>query len=166
MHRRRHHAGFRFGFAFLVGVGLLAAGAPVDAKATRVEQCPWKDGVLVNTRLQGEYKELIVSGDCTVPSTGASGRWVFGNVHIIQGGTLRFSDATIHFWTTGILVEKGGTLEIGAENAPVNGAITIHLYGEDETGTNKNQQGKGILCRNDHFRCGVPKEIWESNVAA
>ena len=89
-------------------------------------------------------------------------------MNIIAGGVLRFTDATIDFWAANILVESGGSLIAGLPSEPIgtNGVLTIHLYGQDQTGQNPQQRGKGITCLSDPERCGVPQDIWESNVAS
>jgi len=40
--------------------------------------------------------QLIVKNACQVPA----GTYVFGDVHVLAGGTLSFSDATIDFWAS------------------------------------------------------------------
>ena len=107
MHRRID-AVLALSVAFLVGVGLLASYVRVEAKASLVEHCPWKGGLLISEASEGEEVELVLANqDCVVPANTSKGPWVFGNVHILAGGTLRFSDAKIDFWAKSILVEKG-----------------------------------------------------------
>jgi cell migration-inducing and hyaluronan-binding protein len=121
------------------------------------ESCP--GGTLSQVQ---DGSDLVVKVDCTV----GAGTYKFGNVNILAGGTLRFTDATIHFWAANILVENGGVLSAGSESDPIgnNGVVTIHLYGPDQTGTDPNKRGTGIKCLSDAARCGVPADIWDSNV--
>ena len=109
--------------------------------------------------------DLIINKACTVNV----GTYKFGNVNIVKGGTLKFTDAVIDFWAASILVENGGTLTAGAlPDPPIgtnNGRLTIHLWGKDQTGDDPARQGKGIPCISDYdIPCGIPSAIWKSNV--
>ena len=117
--------------------------------------------------------DLIITGprDCLV----GAGTFKLGNVHILEGGTLRFADANIDFWAKNILVEKGGSLLAGVFKndkgeetiTPIaNGVVTIHLYGADQTclgdaECKSPKAGLGVKCQTD-AQCGVPNEIWNS----
>jgi len=112
------------------------------------------------TLAPGGGEDLVVTGPCTV----GAGIYRYGNVNIIEGGTLEFKeskDAEIHFWAKSILVENNGSL-IAGTTAPIgtnNGALTIHLYGSD---SDKN----GIECKSplvNGVPCGIPKGVWDSN---
>jgi hypothetical protein len=127
------------------------------AEARRGEPCV--GGTLAQDQ---DGDDLLIEIDCTV----AAGTYKFGNVNVINGGVLRFTDATTDFWAANILVESGGRLIAGSPGAPIgtNGVLTIHLYGPDQTGQSPEKRGKGITCVSDPERCGVPQDIWESNV--
>ena len=85
--------------------------------------------------------DLIINKACTVNV----GTYKFGNVNIVKGGTLKFTDAVIDFWAASILVENGGTLTAGAlPDPPIgtnNGRLTIHLWGKDQTGDDPARHG-------------------------
>ena len=141
---------------------LLAAGAIVlsgAADAQRPSGCI--DGQLVAE--QGGA-DLVLSVPCKV----VAGTYKFGDVHILDKGELRFTDAKIDFWAANILVENGGALVAGDPITPIgtkDGVVTIHLYGADQTGTNPGKEGMGIPCWSDNkAQCGVPDEIWNSNM--
>ena len=156
----------------VVGVMLLAASAPSEArKPGGLEKCPWtQSGQL---RPGADFKpdtEFLLSEPCNVPASPPGHPWVFGNVHILEGGVLNFTDAKIEFWAKAILVEKNGALTAGVPGVPITGPVTIHLYGDDKGAAGDG--GAGILCATplpnhqpDHYRCGVPQAIWESNAA-
>jgi len=146
--------------AALVAMALLA-GMSGFAEAQRPAGCG-TDKKLLPTHIGAD---LVIKGECTVETAGI---YMFRNVNIIAGGVLRFTDATIDFWAANILVESGGSLIAGSPGEPIgtNGVVTIHLYGEDQTDQNPRKPGKGITCLSDPERCGVPKDIWESNIEA
>jgi G8 domain len=147
----------RVGVAVLLLIAALVLPTG-SARAQRPDTC--LGGTLAPSTPAGS--DLVVKVDCTV----GAGTYKFGNVNILAGGTLRFTDAKIDFWAANILVESGGSLIAGLPD-PIGtngGVVTIHLYGKDQTGQNPDMPGKGITCLSDRERCGVPKDIWESNV--
>ncbi len=111
----------------------------------------------------GTGDDLLVTGSCTV----GAGTYHYGNVNIIEGGTLQFIESTkaeTDFWAKSILVENGGSLIAGRQAEPIgthNGVLTIHLYGSDE-------DKSGIECKSPLVdgvqTCGIPKDVWESNM--
>src|ERR1039458_7317234 len=120
----------------------------------------------------GSGADLVVDSTCIV----GAGTYHYGDVNIIKGGSLQFSDAVINFWAHGILIENQGSLTAGVVGAASDGSggtivpigtaggnLTIHLYGKDE-GTD----GAGITCKSDTVnQCGVPGTadtgIWGGN---
>ncbi len=117
---------------------------------------------------------VIATGTCTV----GPGAYYFHNVNIFGGGKLQFTDAVTDFWAESILVQNGGVLTAGSLGDPIGtagGRVTIHLWGADQGGTASGPAGnggKGIECLmsngNGGFAtdpmCGVPSNIWSSNV--
>ena len=108
--------------------------------------------------------DIVLDHPCNVPT----GTYQYGNINIINGGSLNFKDEKIDFWAKSILVENGGSLIAGTLQSPIGtsgGQITLHLYGEDT--------GKGIECKSppgdkcdptdEAIPCGIPKEVWCSN---
>ena len=144
--------------AALVAMALLA-GMSGFAEAQRPGGC----GADKKLALTESGADLVIKGECTVETAGT---YKFRNVNIIAGGVLRFADATIDFWAANILVESGGSLIAGSPSEPIgtNGVVTFHLYGQDQTGQDPQKRGRGITCLGDPERCGVPQDIWESNV--
>jgi hypothetical protein len=159
----------------------LLAGMSGFAEAQRADGC----GLDKKFPKVQDGGDMVIKVDCTVEA----GIYKVGNVNIIKGGTLRFADATIDFWAKNILVESGGSLIAGAlpddpkepckdpQKRPIgcSGVVTIYLYGQDATGQDPEKRGAGIKCLgpehtdkpeppSDPERCGVPKDIWESNV--
>lgn len=103
----------------------------------------------------GTGQDLEVIGTCQV----GPGSFRFGQVNVHSGGSLKFDDAVIDFWTQGILVEKDSSLIAGSLDNPIGshgGLITIHLYGADQ-GTS----GSGIRCKTDD-QCGIDSDTWNS----
>ena len=116
--------------------------------------------------------DLVVDSTCVV----GAGTYHYGDVNIIKGGSLQFSDAVINFWAHGILIEDKGSLIAGVVGAAADGSggtivpigtaggnLTIHLYGKNE-----GEHGKGITCKSDKVnQCGVPgtadSGIWGGN---
>src|SRR5580704_7823254 len=116
----------------------------------------------------GNGGDLIVRGpgNCTVNA----GTYQYGNVNIIAGGALVFTDTKIDFWAKSILIENTGSLIAGSTAAPIGtngGQVTIHLYGPDQ-GTSGTAQG--IPCKTPMTGplgpCGIPSAIWTANVAS
>lgn len=134
---------------FVVSLVLLLGAVPLAF----ADDCP--GGVLP----AGTGQDIVISTPCSVKGDVSNGKYSYGNVNIINGGTLTFSDAKIDFWSSGILVENGGTLAAGTPDAPIGtnrGVVTIHLYGADQ-GNN----GKGIECKSDQkSQCGIPDDVW------
>lgn len=114
----------------------------------------------------------VVAGVCTVKA----GTYNYRNVNIFDGGTLKFEDEVIDFWAESILVENHGALIAGSTQAPIgtkDGQLTIHLYGADQLveplsdyrfGAATKKGNAGIVCQSAGGLCGVPEEIWNSNV--
>ncbi len=132
-------------------------------------------GQLTPTKPEDPVEDLLIQGaaqplECKV----GPGTYYFGNVNILKGGTLRFTDPPtkdnpIHFWAKSILVENEGALMAGSQSMPIgaqSGVVTIHLYGADQ-GTGKNGEpgpGKGIVCATPPTAkgspCGIPDNVW------
>ena len=149
--------------AMLVMIAALAFPTST-AQAQRPDSC--LGGTLTPPNPAGS--DLVVKGpvkngvmvplDCKV----GAGTYTFGNVYILAGGTLDFTDATIDFWASNILVENGGALTAGSPGAPIGtqdikNVVTIHLYGPDQ-----GVGGKGISCLAQP-NCGIPDNVWSSN---
>ena len=145
----------------LLFTAVLALHGGVAVAQQAPEGCP--GGVLAQHQ-DGADLEITVA--CEV----AAGTYKFGDVHILDKGELRFTDAKIDFWAHNILVENGGALVAGSPAAPIGangGVVTMHLWGADQTGSDPGKQGTGIACWSDtKGHCGVPDEIWNSNVDA
>jgi G8 domain-containing protein len=142
--------------AALVVLALVAHGIG-SAEARPSRACP--GGVLPPGQTNG--RDLVVRTHCTV----GPGTYNVGNVNILAGGTLVFTDppssGATDFWAKSILVENGGALIAGSPTAPIGaqgGVVTIHLYGKDQGAPG----GQGIACLTDP-RCGVPADTWSSN---
>ena len=170
--------------ALLAAAGLQAG----TAQAQRAVDSCGADGKLrpasqagVNLVIKGDPgpNGTIVPKTCTVPA----GTYKFGNVNILEGGTLDFADAVIDFWSSGILVEKGGTLSGGTVDKPIgtgNGIVTLHLWGKDANaaGTLPDVEGQGIACLSESAKdtpenppadkpaapCGIPYGLWYQNL--
>lgn len=143
--------------ALAVAAALFAA--PRFAFADDADTCA--DGVLQANR---NGNDLIVTAPCAVKA----GTYWFKDVHVLANGALTFEDADIDFWAANILVEKDGSLLAGSPTAPIGsngGTLTIHLWGADQTGSDITHQGHGVPClSDDKGQCGVPDDIWKSNV--
>jgi hypothetical protein len=138
-------------------VGALLAGGIASADAKRPDGC--LHNVLDPDQTDGS--DLVIKVACTV----GPGTYHVGNVNVLAGGTLTFTDppsnAPTHFWAKSILVENSGALIAGSPTAPIGaqgGVVTIHLYGKDQGAPG----GQGIGCLTD-ARCGVPADTWNSN---
>jgi G8 domain len=134
-------------------------------------------GQLTPTKPEDPVQDLLIQGapqplDCKV----GPGTYYFGDVNILKGGTLTFTDPPskdnpIHFWAKSILVENGGALIAGSASTPIGaqgGVVTIHLYGADQgTGKNGPGPGKGIPCATPPTAkgspCGIPDDVWQSD---
>lgn len=152
--RIRAFAGALFALALCVLTGTSHAQRPSGC-ATGTLQPPATPGA-----------DLVITKACTVPA----GTYRFGNVNVLAGGTLEFTDAQIHFWAANILVENDGAIRAGTPDAPIGtagGLVTIHLYGKDQTGTDPAKEGQGIPCLSDTSAapCGIPEALWKSNNA-
>jgi len=149
----------------LVVTAVLAAGGQAEAKGGTDKEC--KDQQLTGSE-GGKNVDLVVTGQCEV----LAGKHTFDEVNILDKGKLIFTDAKIDFWASSILVENGGSLVAGTPSAPIGtnpgAVVTIHLSGAAQ-GTG----GTGVRCKSTSAdettpgeRCGVPLDIWNSNVDA
>src|SRR5262245_53699716 len=153
----------------LIGLGLFLTAVSLTVPASRVEaktghSCTSSPAGVLKPHVDGTDLVIQQGLDCQVKA----GTYKFRNVHILDGGILRFTDANIDFWAANILVEKGGSLLAGVTKdgndekiTPIaNGVVTIHLYGKDQTCENAEcagpKQGTGIKCFADPASCGVP----------
>ena len=107
--------------------------------------------------------DLVIKKQCKVNA----GTYKWGNVHIVKGGTLEFTDAAIDFWAENILVENEGALIAGCAGTPIGtkgGIVTIHSLGRQPDRHGPEQARPGISCISDNKKqCGIPDEIWKSN---
>lgn len=147
--------------ALATAAALLLCGTPIAAQtAPPMEGETCAEGVLPAGSAD---TNLILTSRCVVEG----GTYQFADVHILSGGVLTFKDADIDFWAANILIENGGSLVAGSPEAPFGtngGTLTIHLWGEDQTGTDPNRQGRGVPCISDlKGQCGVPDAIWNGN---
>src|SRR2546421_11477622 len=111
----------------LVVAALLAGGIGSGEAKPPVNVCPQK--VLDPDQTDGS--DLRIMAGCTV----GPGTYHVGNVNVLAGGTLTFTDppsnTPTHFWAKSILVENGGALIAGSPTAPIGaqgGVVAIHLY--------------------------------------
>ena len=105
----------RAGRGRIVWMGVLALLAVAGADVARAAQCP--DGMM-DQLPAGGGEDLEVVGACTV----GPGTYHYGDVNVLAGGTLTFTDSEIEFWATSILVENDGTLTAGTPEAPIGTA--------------------------------------------
>lgn len=144
-------------FLPIVAAAFLIAAPLVKSISAAPVPCPDADNNPLGTGNAGD--DLLVSGGtCTVNA----GTYMYRNINITSGGVLHFSDAKIDLWAANIIIEDKGTMRAGSvDNAgvitPIAGPLTIHLYG-----ANQGPGGVGAACASDQ-RCGVPKDIWDSN---
>ncbi|MGH7933352.1 MAG: hypothetical protein ACREQN_09305, partial [Candidatus Binataceae bacterium] len=116
---------------------------------------------------QGTGEDLVVDTACTVKG----GTYNYGDVNILEGGSLIFTDTTTDFWAKSILIQNGGSMLAGVVNpgpseqiVPIGtagGKLTIHLYGKEQ-----GLHGQGVVCRKksvDNFVydkvCGIPSTV-------
>ena len=119
---------------------------------------------------------MTIAKPCWIDSAGT---YVYGNVNIIDGGSLEFKEpaaqgSQVNFWAKNIIVENGGKLIAGSplisdENpgpyGSRGGVLTIYLYGPDQSkdpnadandkGLDPNvdaNQGQGVLCQTEDNR--------------
>ena len=124
--------------------------------------------------VSGQQPNLVISSACTV---NRPGNYFYGNVNIIKGGSLTFSEplgtgTLVEFWASNIIVENGGALVAGASGTPYGsrgGVLNIYLYGKNQSGTSDPyaNPGQGALCVTPQSStvgpCGIPASIWNDN---
>ena len=126
-----------------------------------------------STAVTGQQPNLVVSTACTVSSPG---NYFYGNVNIVAGGTLTFKEpqgtgTLVNFWASNIIVEAGGALIAGSQNAPYGsrrGVLDIYIYGPNQsTGDPAANPGQGALCYGQLTSttgpCGIPLSLWNDN---
>jgi hypothetical protein len=114
--------------AFALAPTIAAAQAPPTAQSNSVS-C---NGILpVQALRKGggsgasqQQPNLVISSACVV---NRAGTYYYGNVNIINGGTLTFSEplgngTLVNFWAANIIVENGGALVAGANARPMAAA--------------------------------------------
>ncbi len=125
---------------------------------------PCPNGILRPIPVKEDMQDLVLSQACMVPA----GTYQYGEIDIINGGSLTFKDEKINFWAKSILIQNGGSLIAGSTSDPIGkagGQITFHLYGKDQ-----GAGGKGITCKKIEMgkpvtdpMCGVDETTWNSN---
>ena len=153
------------GLASAIGCGVTSStpktvGAPPPTSPT-TETCNEAGNVLPGGN-PNNIVNLVISAPCVVDGTGnaggVAGSYVYGNVNILNGGSLTFNDVQIDFHAHSILVEKGGTLQAGA-TSPLQNKLTIWLWGGGS-----DDKIPSITCLSDsNNRCGVSEADWNSN---
>src|SRR2546427_1749662 len=96
-----------------IAVALFLTAAWLTAQAGRAEA---KDAHSCSRGETGKLRPTQDGGDLTIQGKDClvqAGTYKFGNVYILEGGTLRFADANIDFWAANIVVESGGSLLAG-----------------------------------------------------
>jgi hypothetical protein len=175
--RTRYPVYFFFLCTFLLlagcGGGTTDGGALLSSPPN-VEYLPVGDGT----------KDLPITSEIHVL---AGKIYAYQNVNIYSGGKLIFDDVApeegnlslvetllyrikkavagaaarteTQFWAKSILVENGGSLIAGSEEAPFQSVLVFHLYGS-------NAETKGIECKTTHLPnayCGVPAGKWDDH---
>jgi hypothetical protein len=121
-----------------------------------------------------QQPDLVISQPCTVAQAGT---YMFGNVNIIAGGSLTFTEppgfgSQVNFWASNIIIESGGTLQAGTPTAPYGsqgGVLNIYIYGKNQsTGDPAKDPGQGALCHGQLVQftsgpCGIPWTLWNDN---
>ena len=117
----------------------------------------------------GTGKDLVVNGVCTV----GAGTYTYGNVNIVNGGSLRFGDTATDFYAKSILIQNGGSLLGGVVNpgptetiVPIGtkgGPLVFHLYGAEQA---DRKNGTAVSCKkvsgttaSVDKSCGIPSTI-------
>jgi hypothetical protein len=164
-----------FALAALQLLGCLDSAACADTVLCSSGAMPGQAIRLGGPPNEPSQPDLLVTGPCRVPP----GTYYYGNVNIVGDGSVTFEElpySTTHFWASAIIVESGAALMAGSAAAPfgaLGGAITIHLYGADQSEGQPDQiPGQGALCRTridpgrDSGPCGVPLSVWTNRDAA
>jgi hypothetical protein len=142
-------------------VALTFHGGTADAQ--RHEGCTGRNHTLDEPTMPGV--NIVITKECKVNV----GTYKFGDVHILAGGTLEFTDSVIDFWAANILIENGGSLVAGAPDNPIGqagGRLTIHLWARTIR-VNPTKQGQAFpVSATPRRRCGIPNVLWESNITA
>src|SRR5713101_7707085 len=129
--------------------------------------------------------DLLVRGGCSVQTGPGTSDYYYGNVNILDGGSLNFTDqggTPIEFWASAIIIERNGALTAKASGGSKpfgtnGGRLTIHLYGKDESKWNPAQQkfdkqNVGARCRTEEIEqgstgpCGILPDTWENGQSA
>ncbi len=115
----------------------------------------------------GTGKDVVVNGLCTV----GAGTYTYGDVNIVNGGSLRFGDTKTDFYAKSILIQNGGSLLGGVVNpgspsetiVPIgttSGPLVFHLYGAEQA---DRKNGTGVSCKkvvgtsaSVDKSCGIP----------
>jgi hypothetical protein len=134
--------------AMLSAALVLAISPPARASRARLggkadDRCP--GGNLDS----GHGQDIVIDTPCTVNA----GTYHYGDINILEGGSLLFTDSVINFWTKSIIIQNGGAMLAGVANpgqateqiVPIGtagGLVTIHLYGKDQ-----GKKGKAAVCR-------------------
>ena len=136
------------------------------AEAQRPAGCG-TDKKLLPTQNGGD---LVIKGERAVESAGIE--YKFGNVNIIAGGVLEFSDAAIDFWAANILGRERWRLIAGSPRPSARTAASSRSTSTartSTTGTPPEAKRQGITCLSGDAStapCGVPQESGMSNVDA
>jgi len=175
--RTRYPVYFFFLCAFLLAAGCgggTTDGGALFSSPPNVEYLPVGDGT----------KDLQITSEMHVM---AGKIYAYQNMNIHSGGKLIFDDVAseadnlsvvetvfyrikkavggaaarteTHFWAKSILVENGGSLIAGSEDAPLQSVLVFHLYGS-------NAETKGIECKTTNLPnayCGVPAGKWDDH---
>ncbi|HEY5204610.1 MAG TPA: hypothetical protein VIJ63_08435, partial [Roseiarcus sp.] len=169
-----YRAKFRIAGLLVILAAILSCLWPCSADAQAQDPCP--NGYLAFGSKENP-QDIIISKACTVRG---SHTYYYGNVNIIQGGQLAFSDppdsTVTDFWTRSIIVENGALLQ--AENladpkhprpfGTAGAVLMIHLYGPDQSnGDPTKTPGMGALCKTPETEtsgpCGIPMSAWLNN---
>jgi hypothetical protein len=147
--------------AILVTVSLIAGANRAAAAEPEPDYCGTKGSTREASLPKGTGNNLVVRGKCAVDKNNET--YKYGDVNIIDGGTLTFKDVKVDFWAKNIVVENNGSLLAGVD-APIGtagGKLTIHLVGADQ---NKPAGAVGVACWQKY--CGIDPTIWNSDPAA
>lgn len=142
---------------FLLSLLFLAPNAVTEIKTSSAQDA---GGFCPGGRLQpGNGEDITVDIPCEV----GNGNYNYGNINIVNGGSLDFTDSVIDFWVKSIIVENDASLTAGSPATPIGsngGLITIRLYGQD-----MGPGASGVLCKTDEI-CGIPQTTWDTNGAS
>ncbi len=174
---RSTRTGIRAMVTLALVVGVLGSSAGLS-QATKVKGPITCSNQMLGPGDKANPADIEINSTCTV----TGGSYFYGNINIVAGGQLIFTDPMINvdFWAKSIIIENHGAMLAGVVNpgmpneqiVPIGTKtpgvkVTLHIWGKQDPSL---LHAVGVKCAttptSTSHQCGIPDNLFNSNMMA